>query len=69
MDRKSTDHFMKWTNKCTKFLLSFTVKKKLFFFAFLLKQCIGINQWLNFNLNSTAEVQVIIILLTFSYEI
>ena len=39
------------------------------FFAYLLKQCIGINQWLNFNLNSTGEVQVIIILLTFSYEI
>ena len=44
-------------------------KKKISIFAFLLKQCIGINQWLNFNLNSTGEVQVIIIFLTFSYEI
>ena len=26
---------------------------------FLLKQCIGINQWLKCNLNSTGEVQVI----------
>ena len=68
MDKKSTDHFMKWTTKCTKFLLSFTVKI-FFFFAFLLKHCIRINQWLNFNLNSTGEVQVIIILLTFSYKI
>ena len=68
MDKKYTDHFMKWTTKCTKFLLSFTVKKK-FFLAFLLKHCIRINQWLNFKLKSTGEVQVIIIILTFSYKI
>ena len=43
--------------------------ENFFFFAFLLKHCIRINQWLNFNLNSTGEVQVIIILLTFSYKI
>ena len=37
-----------------------------FFFSFFWNHCIRINQWLNFNLNSTGEVQVIIILLTFS---
>ena len=68
MDKKSTDHFMKWTTKCTKCLFSFTVKKK-FFFSFLLKHCIKIPQWLYFNLKSAGDVQVIIILVTFSYKI
>ena len=44
-------------------------EKFFFFFSFLLKHCIRINQWLIFNLNSTGEAQVIIILLTFSFKI
>ena len=63
MDKKSTNHFMKWTTECVKFLLSFTVN---FIFLFLLKHSTGIHQWLYFYLKSTGCVHFIIIPLTFS---
>ena len=65
MDKKCTDHFMKWTTKCPKFLLSFTVKKNCFFIETLYFN----TSMVMLNLKCTGEVQVIIILLTFSYKI
>ena len=60
---------MKWTTKSTKFLFSFTVKKRVFsLVVFLLKHSIRINQWLYFNIKSTGDMQVIVIPLTFSYK-
>ena len=64
MDKNFTDNFMKWTTKCTKVLLSFTVKKN--FFSFLMKHGRIIDSC-TFNLKSTGDVQVIII--TFSDKI